>query len=131
MIVLDTSYSAAAVFPDETTPLSLPEVLSEALITTPMWALETANSVRTGVLRKRFSLDQAQKFASEFSVFEIEVVSNSQKRPLDAYLQALRFELTPYDASFVSLALARNASLATCDQKMISAGRALGLKIFS
>jgi predicted nucleic acid-binding protein len=131
VIVLDTSYSSAAVFPDESTPRSLSTVMGDALITTPMWALETANTVRTGLLRKRFTLEQAHGFASAFSVFELEVVSNSQIRPLDAYLQALRFELTPYDAAFVALALARNAALATCDQKMIDIGRTLGLKIFS
>jgi predicted nucleic acid-binding protein len=128
---LDTSYSSATVFPDEITPRSVPEVLAQPLITTPLWPLETANTLRSGVLRKRFTPEQAMEFGRAFALFEVDIIANNQVNPVEMFARTVRFDTTAGDAAFLWLAISTQSALATCDQKLIAIANRFGIKVFS
>ena len=81
--------------------------------------LEVAQVLRRHVAQRYLSAEQGQGALDYWSAMSIE------RHPHDPYLARiwdLRHAFTAYDAAYVSLAEALEATLLTCDRKMLAAG---------
>ncbi|MEF7613729.1 type II toxin-antitoxin system VapC family toxin [Aquincola sp. MAHUQ-54] len=129
MIVVDTSYSLAAVMPDETRPASLEYALQARLLVPAIWPLEVANALRNSLRRGRLDAQQLPALCETLEALEVEVEQPSPS-PLRGVLEAAqRHGLTPYDASYLELALQRRASLATLDTQLAAAARRANIPV--
>jgi len=129
MIVLDSSYALALVMPDESCPASMPQVLGERLLAPFIWPLELANAMRTAVQRTRLREHEVTGLCADLEAFDVEIVAPWQQAALRYFEIARAHDLTPYDALYLDLALARRCALATRDQRLISAGRRVGVAV--
>ncbi len=131
MIVLDSSYALALVMPDEQRPASLGRVLDARLFAPAIWPLEMASALRNGVRRGRLLEGQIGSLCADLEEFEIDVVAPTHTLPQRHYDAAQSHALTPYDASYLDLALQRRCSLATLDQALAAAASRAGLTVLS
>jgi predicted nucleic acid-binding protein len=131
MIVLDSSYAIGSIYPDERTPESAAEVLGEQLIAPSIWVLETANSLRSSVLRKRFSSDEARTLAEQLDALNVNLKGIAFDHCTAAFEAASWSDLLPYDATYLSLAVTFSCPLATCDEALARAARRSGVTVFS
>jgi predicted nucleic acid-binding protein len=121
----------ALVYPDEPTPASAEQVVSEQMVATPLLRLELANSLRNGVLRKRYTPQEAEHFADALDGLQIDTTMHLPPSMRTAYSRALFSGLTPFDATYVDLALTLNLKLATLDDAMAAVARRLGISVFA
>ncbi len=131
MIVLDSSYALALVMPDEQRPASLARVLDARLFAPAVWPLEVANALRNGVRRGRLLEDQIGGLCADLEEFEIDVVAPTHNLPKRHFEAAQSHALTPYDASYLDLAVQRRCALATLDQTLAAAATRAGLAVLS
>jgi predicted nucleic acid-binding protein len=132
-VVLDSSATLAWVYPDEMTPAiaELTERISETGAWVPtIWALEVGNNLLLAVRHKRIKADQRAKALEYLSALNIatdpDTVSHAWRRTSKL---AEQFRLTLYDACYLELAQRRALPLASLDQDLRAAGRALGLEL--
>ena len=129
MIVIDCSYALALVMPDEDRPQSLDRIISDRLIAPSVWPLEVANAMRNGVRRRRFADEDVVALFNGLGEFEVEVMAAPGLGP-ERYFELSRTHgLTPYDASYLELALLRRCALATLDVDMAAAAARVGLTV--
>jgi predicted nucleic acid-binding protein len=131
MIVLDSSFAISSIYPDEQPPLSAAAVLAEPLIAPSIWVLETANALRSSVLRKRFSSDEARILAGHLDALNVQMKGVGFDQCAAAFDAATWSNLLPYDATYLSLAVMFSCPLATCDAALASAARRSGVTVFS
>lgn len=132
MIVVDASIVAPMVLDDEP---SLPSEVAARLAEGPLlapahWPLEMVNMLHVAERRKRLdrvARDLAIGFAQALGVT---IVGSWADRAWDAISRlADDHRLTLYDASYLDLALRRQAALATLDKAMIAAARARSVEL--
>lgn len=131
MIVIDTSYALALVMPDEARPQSVATVFNERLLAPPIWPLEVANAMRSGVRRGRLQPAEVRAVCERLDVFGIAVAASAHAQPLRHFDLSRLHELTPYDASFIDLALQYRCALATLDTGLAAAAQRAGLTVHS
>jgi predicted nucleic acid-binding protein len=82
--------------------------------------LEVLNGVRKPMLRGDFSEQRAQAAIEEYSTFRIARLSS---KPFQNNIWQLRYNLTPYDASYVVIAKEFDLTFLTCDAPLHAACR--------
>lgn len=130
-IVLDTSYALAMMLPDESRPTQMEQLLAARLIVPAIWPLEVANAFRNGLRRRRHDASLWRQVCTELELLEIEVIGSAHNSVRQHVEAALKHGLTPYDASYLELALQRRCPLATLDDALASAARHAGLTVMA
>ena len=131
--VLDSSVALDWVYLDERTPaaLDLSERAARSGAWVPtIWHLEIANSLQFSVQRGR--IDASFRDLSLADLARLRIFVDAETHTFawtTALALAERFRLTLYDACYLELAQRRALPLATLDNDMRQAGRALGLEV--
>ena len=135
MFVMDCSAVLALCFEDEDGEYAeklLEYYIDGAAIAPEIWPVEVSNSLLNAVKRKRLTKAEANHFFHLVASLPIEIVAGN--RALDSYISlyelACLYNLSSYDASYLSLAMDKGYSLATLDQKLIDAAASAGVGIF-
>ncbi len=131
MIVLDSSFALALVMPDEQRPGSLERLLEARLFAPAIWPLEVASALRHSVRRKRLLAPQVAQVCAVLEDFDIEVVAAPHSQAQRHFEAAQTYGLTPYDASYLELALLRRCALATLDADLAAAATRAGLAVLT
>ncbi len=131
VVVMDCSYAMALILPDEERPKSAKRALANDLAAPGLWSAELASAVQGGIRRKRLTAEQGREVCNLAQALEVELHSQEALSPADHLSLALTYDLTPYDAVYVDLALKLRASLATCDMKMSAVARKVGLTVLN
>jgi predicted nucleic acid-binding protein len=108
----------------------LARVKAEGAVVPSIWSLEVANGLLAGERRRRVTREKAVAFARALASFPIEVdTSASRLTTSEALANALRYGLTPCDATYVEVALAHQLPLACNDRPMQTAATAAGIEV--
>lgn len=133
-LVLDASVALAWCFPDEITPLT--EALLDALaadltaIVPGIWPFEVANALLVAEKRKRITLAQATAELQRIASLPISLEPTQTDRAFASTLSLARNQnLTEYDAAYLDLALRQSLPLATLDEELKRAARAIGVPL--
>jgi predicted nucleic acid-binding protein len=129
LIVLDSSYAMALVMPDEHRPASTDAVLLEELVAPFIWPLEIASAMRNNLRRGRLQSDGADALFKRLLSLKVDVMSPTHSLPQRHFDAAREHELTPYDATYITMALQFSAALATRDRALAAAAAAVGITI--
>jgi len=124
--VLDPSLALSWYFEDERTleaDALLDRTVETGAVVPTLWRLEIANGFQNAIRRKRIDFAIAQLANMPITV---DPDTNIYAWTTTLHL-ADRFQLTPYDAAYLELAQRRKLPLATLDQRLRVAGKALGL----
>ena len=131
MIVIDASYTLALVMPDEERPRSMAEVVTARLGTSTIWPLEIANALRTSLRRGRVLAADIDLLCQRVAELTIDVVAPPHVLPRRYLDSALAHELTPYDATYLDLAMLWRCPLATRDAALQAAAGRAGLAVMN
>ncbi|MDR3248759.1 MAG: type II toxin-antitoxin system VapC family toxin [Treponema sp.] len=132
--VLDASFCAAAILPDEKNEYALnffSTVEEGAAIYVPhLWWYETGNILKKAIMRNRISYLEAQEILSRLSA--VNVITDSEF--CGAYARALLklaydYDLTVYDAAYLELAGRKKAALGTLDRNLKAAAVKFGIEV--
>jgi predicted nucleic acid-binding protein len=131
-LVLDSSATMAWLMPDEDEPaaLEIGRIIQNAGALVPqLWHLEFANALRTAVFRKkRINIEDLHNILKTAARLPIECDDHMAHYAWTNTLNlALKYNLTPYDAAYLELAVRSALPLATFDKDLATAARALGL----
>lgn len=124
LIVVDASVILAALFPQEAYKqhaiIFIDQSLKKAakFIAPSLLLYEVYNAIRSAILSKRITEDDAQAILSVYKTFEPEYIDFSllSQRALKI---ALESNCSMYDASYAAIAIERGCSLCTLDKKLI------------
>jgi predicted nucleic acid-binding protein len=128
--VLDSSVALAWLLPDEANERTdaLADRLEQENAHVPsIWSLEVGNALMTALRRKRISDGDFDRCISALSALPIEVDPTAGLAGVLSI--ARRFGLTSYDAAYLELAQRRGFPLATLDEKMRQACKALKVPV--
>lgn len=128
MIVLDASFLVKLVITEEGSDkarklMRLWVSSGEHLVVTEQALLEALNaiwkhSVKTGEIGEREALEAAEDLIAIWSKLDVTPVSDTVH---EAFRLAMEERITVYDAAYLSLAMSRNAGLATFDKELSKA----------
>lgn len=128
--VLDSSVALAWLLQDEANERTdaLADRLEQENAHVPsIWSLEVGNALTTALRRKRISNGDFERCISALSALPIEV--DAAAGLAGVLLIAQRFGLTSYDAAYLELAQRRGFPLATLDEKLRQACKALKVSV--
>jgi predicted nucleic acid-binding protein len=128
--VLDSSVALAWLLPDEANERTdaLADRLEQENAHVPsIWSLEVGNTLMTALRRKRISDGDFDRCISALSALPIEVDPTAGLAGVLSI--ARRFGLTSYDAAYLELAQRRGFPLATLDEKLRQACKALKVPV--
>jgi predicted nucleic acid-binding protein len=126
--VIDASVTMPWFFEDEATPFteSLLDGLGAQPVWVPaLWVLECTNVLQSARRRQRIDAARRAEIASELAALPVHV----DHEPLDIVSLdrlAAAHGLSAYDAAYLELALRRSLTLASLDEQLIAAARAIG-----
>ena len=131
--VVDNSIALAWYFEDEHTPPVmelLDRIAEEGAVAPSLWPLEALNGRLMAERRKRLDRRSRQRLANFLHGLPVtlDMETADQACTISARL-AERYRLTLYDAAYLELAQRRKLPLATLDQDLMSAGKALGIAL--
>ena len=133
--VLDGSVAMAWYFADESDPYadSVLAALGSARALVPsLWPLEVANAVLVGERRRRSTEAQAAAWLGILGSLAIEVDGETTSHAWSSTPALARSQnLSAYDAAYLELAMRRGLPLATLDDKLRAAARAVGVPLFA
>lgn len=95
----------------------------------PIFWDEVTNVLVLAIRDKRIELKRAEGFLLKTS-YELPIVTSQPESPLSVLHAAHRYGLTSYDASYLTLALQHNASIATHDRELLKAAEAARVERF-
>ena len=133
-LVLDSTAALAWIYAEETTDAVrqiFETVAEDGALVPALWRLEVANSLTAAVRRGR--IDAAFRNAALADLALLDITTDPHT---DAYgwmttlHLADRFRLTLYDAAYLELAHRSSLPLASLDEELRVAGRALGVPVF-
>ena len=131
--VIDSSVAMAWCFQDEATPATnrlLDRMGDEAAAVPGWWYLEVTNVLALAERKKRISSAQVDEFIALIESFDLEIDDQAPKRAFAHLLPLCRgHRLTSYDAAYLELALRRRLPLASLDDGLRAAAKALGVKV--
>lgn len=135
MLILDASMTLAWLFDDETT-LGAEQVFERVAeggaLVPAIWWLEIANVLRTAVRRGRCDEGYADCAFNRLRRLPIETDDQTARRAWTDILALSRSEnLTPYDASYLELAVRRQLPLASGDRNLLAAAGRRGLEVLA
>jgi predicted nucleic acid-binding protein len=130
-VIVDASMAIAWLFDDEpsdTPEMAMGRVMAEGAVVPAVWRLEVANALRNAVRRSRCTEIYADDCLERLKRLRIVTDSETDTHAWSS-TQALsrRHNLTPYDASYLELAVRLDAALATLDGPLLHVARKLGL----
>ena len=128
--VLDSSVSLAWLLQDEAneqTDALADRLEHEDAHVPSIWPLEVGNALMMALRRKRLTESEFDRCISALSALPIEVEPPAVLA--NVLLIARRFGLTSYDAAYLELAQRRGLSLATLDEKLRQACKALKVPV--
>jgi predicted nucleic acid-binding protein len=95
-----------------------------------VWPLEVANALVRAERRKTLKVAQVTGFLDELSAWPIQVDTGGVGRTFQEILSVARLQnLSAYDAAYLELAIREGLPLATLDDELRKAARAVGVKI--
>jgi predicted nucleic acid-binding protein len=133
-LIVDSSIAIAWCFTDENDDYSQ-EVL-DALATEPalvpdLWHLEVANTLLVGERRKRSTQMETATWLGFLAALPITVDEETKAHAFaDTMHLARSHNLSAYDAAYLELAMRRGVPLATLDEKLKTAARAVGVPLY-
>ena len=129
-IVIDTSLALSWMFADEQTPLRmelLKRVSETGAVVPSLWRLEVANSLQTGIKRKRIDAAYRDAALQKLLRLPIDIDPETNDYAWTTTLQlADAYRLTLYDSSYLELALRRGLPLAPRDEDLAAAAASAG-----
>ena len=130
--VIDASIAVAWCFDDEKTQFTertLDQIADGAEVVVPaLWPFEVANALLIAERRKRLTTAQSTAFLNELESLNISIDAASLLRTFNQVLvEARQYNLTAYDAAYLELALRRGLPLATLDDNLKKAAKAVGV----
>ncbi|MCM0609189.1 MAG: type II toxin-antitoxin system VapC family toxin [Ideonella sp. WA131b] len=131
LIVLDSSYAMALVMPDEVQPPSMATVLADELTAPFIWPLEIASAMRMNLRRGRLTPDDSEALFKRIASLRVEVMGPPHALPQRHVDAAQEHELTPYDTTYITMALQFSAALATRDRALAAAAARIGIPTYS
>jgi predicted nucleic acid-binding protein len=126
LIVLDSSYAMALVMPGEAQPASMATVLADDLAAPFIWPLEIASAMRLSLKRGRLTSDGVDALLKRIASLRVDVIGPLHTLPQRHLDAAQEHELTPYDATYITMAAQFSAALATRDRALAAAAAHLG-----
>ncbi len=131
--VVDNSVALAWCFEDEhIQPIMdlLDRVAETGAIAPSLWPLEALNGLLMAERRRRLDPKRRQRLAGFLRGLPVTLDAETADRAWTATARlAERYRLTLYDAAYLELAQRRKLPLATLDQDLIRAGKALGMTL--
>ena len=133
--VLDATVTMAWCFADEATPLSEAILdrlsrLTDAAYVPALWLYEVVNVTRVGIRRGRIPEQKAGEFLKSIAGLPIGIESPTRIQVFDAVHDlAAQNNLTAYDAAYLELAIRHQLPIATFDQALAVAARAVGVGV--
>jgi predicted nucleic acid-binding protein len=128
--VIDASVALSWVYSDEDNAVSnalLARVSHEGAVVPTLWRLEVANSLQTGIKRKRIDAAYRDSSIQIFLRLPIEIDVETNDYAWTTTLQlAEAHQITVYDASYLELTLRRGLPLATRDDQLATAAARSG-----
>ena len=125
-IVIDASITMPWYFQDEVSSEAeavFDRVIADGAIVPAHWKLEIANSFRTALRKGRIDPEYRDLSLQDLRELAIEIDAETELHAWEATLElADEFNLTPYDAAYLELALRRKLPLATLDKALRAAG---------
>jgi len=132
--ILDASVTLCWCFENQATDYT--EAIFERLaggeeVSVPfIWPVEVANVLVTAERRKALKVAQVRGFVEELSAWPIQVDTLGVDRAFQQVLGTAReHNLSAYDAAYLELAIREGLPLATLDEDLKRAARAVGVKI--
>lgn len=130
LIVLDSSYAMALVMPDEQQPASMVTVLGDDLAAPFIWPLEIACAMRMNLKRGRLTAQGADALFKRIASLRVDVISPAHDLAQRHFDTAQEHDLTPYDATYITMAAQFSAALATRDRALAAAAARLGIATY-
>ena len=131
--VLDNSVVMAWSFEDETSPYAdaVLDCLNAARAFVPaLWPLEVANALLMGERRNRSTEAETLRWIGILNRLPIVIDDETNSRAWsDTVALARNHTLSAYDAAYLELAMRRGLPLATLDERLKTAGRAVGVAL--
>jgi predicted nucleic acid-binding protein len=132
--VLDCSIAMAWYFVDESSAYAdaIARQLPDRTAVVPLnWSLEVANSLIVGERRKRSTQAQAASFIKNLAAMPITIDDETNLHVWTTTLNLARtHNLSAYDAAYLELALRRGLPLASLDEKLNDAAKAVGIALY-
>jgi predicted nucleic acid-binding protein len=132
-MVLDSSATLAWIYPGETTDAvrQIFNLLAENGAFVPaLWRLEVANSLTVAVRRGRIGVEFRNAALADLALLDIATDPHTDAYGWTTTLNlADRFRLTLYDAAYLELAHRRSLPLASLDEELRAACRAIGVQL--
>lgn len=133
-LVIDSSISIAWCFPDEQDHYSqavLGALTSERAFVPDLWYLEVANTLLVGERRKRSTQANTAAWLGFLSALPIAVDDETRAHAFGKTLSLARdHNLSAHDAAYLELAMRRGLPLATLDDRLKAAARAVGVRLY-
>jgi predicted nucleic acid-binding protein len=131
--VIDSSIALAWCFEDEHSRAVmdlLDRVAETGALAPNLWLLEVLNGLLMAERRKRVDSRTRRRLAGFLRALPVRLDAETAGQAWTATIQrAERHRLSVYDAAYLELAHRRKLPLATLDQDLIKAGKALGLAL--
>jgi len=131
--VLDCSVTMAWVFPDEaneSTNALRESLVKDNAVVPVLWPIEVGNVLLVATRRGRITEDDWPRIRDDLEALPIDIDLDSCDRVLDTVLPiANEHGLSVYDAMYLELALRFGLPLATLDQKLVAAGKKVGVEV--
>jgi len=131
--VLDNSVTMPWCVEDEVTPWTdtILERLEQTMAVVPMlWFLEVANVLRSAERKERVTQEKSESFFATLRALPITMDNQTTDRAWNETMRLARLhKLTPYDASYLELALRLGLPLATLDKELRQAALDSGVPL--
>jgi predicted nucleic acid-binding protein len=132
-LVIDSSITLAWFFEDERTERAdvvMRQVAKAGAVVPSLWRLEIANALQSALRHKRINAAFRDASIADLRSFPITVDSETDRHAWGTSLTlAERCQLTLYDAAYLELAQRLRLPLASLDQDLRAASRALGVRV--
>jgi predicted nucleic acid-binding protein len=133
-LIIDSSIAIAWCFPDENDDYSqsvLDAIATEPAFVPDLWHLEVANTLVVGERRKRSTQVETVAWMGFLTALPITVDEETKTHAFtDTTHLARANNLSAYDAAYLELAMRRGLPLATLDEKLKTAARAVGVPLY-
>ena len=107
-------------------------LLTRNAIVPEIWAFEVANSIFVAFSkRRRITEQQIQEYLQFLKALPISLEPGDLWGNVGLEAVSRRWNLTPYDAAYLDLALRRSSPLATADADLRKAALAQGVEVLS
>ncbi len=131
--VVDCSMAMTWCFKDEATDETrtlFRRLSTEAAIVPAHWHLEIVNTLLVAEKRERITPAESAQFLNTIDSLDIEVDNEITTRAFHDVLPLARaHQLTSYDAAYLDLSIRRNLALASLDDDLCRAAKAVGVKL--